>query len=211
MFVGSRRRASPARTSGAGDTTGAVFLARHPTDLQLQAVLSRGRGAEPTYTAAGTTRTAGKPPGFRLDRYTEALGPRSGWDRAVEGLRSWAAHRGAGAQIFPEEAQLREGETLLVLLRAGPLHVIAPCRVVYLIDEADRFGFAYATLPGHPEQGEEAFVIEADANGLAFHVTAFSRPAETLAKIGAPVGRMVQRRVTNGYLSALRRYVAGGT
>ena len=34
----------------------------------------------------------------------------------------------------------------------------APCRVVYVIDEPDIRGFAYGTLPGHPESGEERFV-----------------------------------------------------
>jgi uncharacterized protein (UPF0548 family) len=35
----------------------------------------------------------------------------------------------------------------------------APCRVIYTITEPRRKGFAYGTLPGHPESGEEAFTI----------------------------------------------------
>ena len=35
-----------------------------------------------------------------------------------------------------------------------------PARVVYVIDEPLRKGFAYGTLPGHPETGEEAFIVE---------------------------------------------------
>jgi uncharacterized protein (UPF0548 family) len=30
-----------------------------------------------------------------------------------------------------------------------------PCRVVYVVDEPRRAGFAYGTLPGHPEIGGE--------------------------------------------------------
>ena len=63
-------------------------------------------------------------------------------------------------------------------------------RIVYVTDEPHRFGFAYGTLPAHPEQGEEAFHIETDSHGMVrFVVTAFSRPRHSLARIGSPVAR----------------------
>jgi uncharacterized protein (UPF0548 family) len=33
-------------------------------------------------------------------------------------------------------------------------------------DEADRFGFACGSLPGHPERGEEAFHIRRYPDGV---------------------------------------------
>ena len=36
---------------------------------------------------------------------------------------------------------------------------LAPA-VVYIIHEPDRQGFAYGTLPGHPESGDEALMSE---------------------------------------------------
>ena len=129
------------------------------------------------------------------------------WDRAIVGLRLWQAHIGAGAEIFPANLGVTHGETVLVQLRTRPLFVVAPCRIVYVIDEPTRFGFAYGTLPGHPEEGEESFVVTRDVTGdVRFDVTALSRPAETLAKLGSPAGRLIQRRVTNGYLKALQTY-----
>jgi uncharacterized protein (UPF0548 family) len=185
-------------------------LARRPSHERLAAILDESSAAAPSYLAVGATRTGERPRGFRYDEYAVDLGKGVGvWEQAIEGLRRWAAHTGAGAQVFPVDARLAQGETLLVVLRAGPMHVVAPCRVIYVIDEPRRFGFGYGTLPGHPEQGEEAFLVEADAGGDAtFKVTALSRPAETLAKLGAPAARLIQRRVTNRYLAALRRYVA---
>jgi len=89
------------------------------------------------------------------------------------------------------------------------LTTVAPCRVVYLVDEVDRFGLAYGTLPGHPEQGEEAFLVERSGKSSArFTITAFSRPREPLARIGGPVSRMVQRRATMGYVDAMRKLTA---
>ena len=35
----------------------------------------------------------------------------------------------------------------------------------FLVEEANRFGFAYGTLSVHPEQGEESFVVSRDADG----------------------------------------------
>ncbi len=94
---------------------------------------------------------------------------------------------------------------LILGLGAGPLRVNAPCRVVYAIDEPDRRGFDYGTLPDHPECGEEAFIIERHADGtVSFTITAFSRPASRQAKLAGPAGRAIQRQTTNRYLRALQ-------
>ncbi len=72
------------------------------------------------------------------------------------------------------------------------------------MDEPRRRGFAYGTLPGHPESGEEAFIVEQhDDDSVTFTITAFSRPATWLARLGGPLGRAVQDRVTARYLRAL--------
>ena len=76
------------------------------------------------------------------------------------------------------------------------------------MDEADRFGFAYGTLVGHPESGEESFVVTQTAMGIRFETTAVSRPAGSVARIAAPVARVIQRRTSKRYLSALAAAVA---
>lgn len=86
----------------------------------------------------------------------------------------------------------------------GRLSLRVPCRVVYVVDEPDRKGFAYGTLPGHPVSGEEAFVLERGHDGrITFTVSAFSRPATMFAKLGGPVGRTIQHMMTERYLRAL--------
>jgi hypothetical protein len=94
-------------------------------------------------------------------------------------------------------------------LGIGPLRLRAPCRVVYAVREPQRLGFAYGTLAGHPESGEEAFMIQHhDDDTVSFKITAFSRPATRLAKVAGPVGGVVQRQITARYLRALGK-VAG--
>jgi uncharacterized protein (UPF0548 family) len=80
-----------------------------------------------------------------------------------------------------------------------------PCRVVYEIEEDSRRGFAYGTLPGHPESGEESFVVELMPNDdVLLQITAFSKQARLYARAGGPLSRLVQRFMTDRYVRALR-------
>ena len=105
--------------------------------------------------------------------------------------------------------RVREGADYWLVVSKGPFSVREPVRVVAVVDRPDRCGFAYGTLPGHPEQGEESFVCDLDADGsVRFHIRAFSRPHDPLARLGAPVSRHVQVRTTRAYLRAMKDFVA---
>jgi uncharacterized protein (UPF0548 family) len=49
--------------------------------------------------------------------------------------------------------------------RFGPFRLDSPVRVIYVIDEKNRKGFACGTLPGHPISGEEAFIVDTEPDG----------------------------------------------
>jgi uncharacterized protein (UPF0548 family) len=183
-----------------------VFFLRRSFDAG--AVLDAARITDVTYSAVGATLSDAMPAGYHHDRGQIALpGGDRAFRRAAEGLRGWQAHRAVGATVTPAEPP-RDGATVIVALAVGPIVVAAPCRVVSVIEEEDRHGFAYGTLPGHPEEGEEAFIVERRGRAVTFEVTTFSRPAELLPRLGGPVTRAVQRRTTIGYLNGLRRWVA---
>jgi uncharacterized protein (UPF0548 family) len=76
---------------------------------------------------------------------------------------------------------------------------------VYVVDEPNRRGFAYGTLPGHPESGEEFFSVRYDPSGDAVYaeVSAFSRPATWWSKAGGPITSLVQRVITKRYVKAV--------
>jgi uncharacterized protein (UPF0548 family) len=175
-------------------------------------LLNRLSDEKVTYPEVGATReTASLPLGYRHDAYSVRIGRGdSAFRRGKDALRHWQAHRHAGATLTPTDPSLAVGALVVVTFHLGPLYVVAPCRLVYVTDEADRFGFAYGSLPGHPERGAEAFHIRHDADGaVMFDIVVFSRPADLLARIGSPVARAVQRRVTKAYLEGVREYVAG--
>jgi uncharacterized protein (UPF0548 family) len=86
---------------------------------------------------------------------------------------------------------------------------------VSVVDEggpARRYGFAYGTLPGHAESGEERFTVEwheADA-AVWYDILAFSRPQHFLARLGYPFARRLQRRFAKDSVAAMLRAVAQG-
>jgi uncharacterized protein (UPF0548 family) len=91
--------------------------------------------------------------------------------------------------------------------RLGPpvVGVLAPVRVVYVVEEPRRRGFAYGTLPGHPEIGEERFLVEHRNDGsVVASVVAFSRPGRLLTRLGGPLSWAVQSAVVGRYLRALQ-------
>ena len=75
-----------------------------------------------------------------------------------------------------------------------------------MVDEPRRRGFAYGTLPDHPEVGEEAFIVSRDEDDSVFlDITAFSRPGSLLVRISGPGGRAVQSIATKRYVRALKK------
>jgi uncharacterized protein (UPF0548 family) len=186
-----------------------VFSLRKPSAEALARLVADQAGRELTYSEHGATATATSgegPPGYRHDQWRVDLGEftQERFDRLAQALLDWRIQRGSGLAIFPAEA-VRPGLHFALSFRAGIVYVIATGRVVYVTSEPGRSGFAYGTLPAHPEQGEEAFHVEKDGSRLVFRVVAFSRPRDPLAKLGAPVSRALQWQMNQRYLRAARK------
>lgn len=158
-----------------------------------------------TYSEVGATRDGGQPIGY--DHITERARIGTGeadFRRAAEGVMTWQVQEGAGLGVAATSKRVAEGVVVLTTVGPEPLGIGAPCGVVWTVDEPRRAGFGYGTLRGHPEAGEEAFVVELDGDGgVWLEIRAFSRPGTVLSRLGAPVLRRVQRRVIGRYLGAL--------
>jgi uncharacterized protein (UPF0548 family) len=163
------------------------------------------RDAAFTYSEVGSTRGDTMPSGYgNLRRSLEiGTGPER-FERAAQVLLGWDMHSRAGLRVRTSNEHVVPGAVAVLRLGLGNLGVEAPVRVVYLVDGPCRKGFAYGTLPGHPESGEEAFVVELHEDGaVTFTITAFSRPSTLLARTGGPISRAIQSWVTNRYLRAV--------
>lgn len=154
----------------------------------------------------GTVLTAATPRGYRRRHREAVIGTDDRFASATEDVLEWAVQRRSGIRALsdsgddaPRAAEGLDGVVVIPLLRGT---VAAPFRVTAIVREPDRVGFAYGTLPGHPEVGEEAFLVRRDGTETVFELRALSRPAFPYS-LAAPVGALLQRRVTERYLSAL--------
>ncbi len=171
-----------------------IFL-RKPSPHRIHEILASQAGLNPTYAPVGATR-AEPPSGFVVD-HTRALlghGPEV-FAAAQDALRRWREFAFSWLEAFPADTPIREGEILCTIARAMGLWWVNVCRIVYVIDEPDCFGFAYGTLPEHAECGEERFQIElADSGEVWYDIFAFSRPHQFLPRLGKPFVRRLQKR-----------------
>ena len=164
-----------------------------------------------TYAEHGATRESHLPAGYGHVHRDVSIGTgRATFERAVDGLLGWHMHRGAGMAVSASTPAAAPGVRVVMRLGRGPFGMTIPCRVVYRLDGTDRRGFAYGTLPGHPEQGEEAVVVRVRPDGdVRLMIRAFSRPATWAARAGGPLTRVVQTLVTDRYVRSLRRLASG--
>jgi uncharacterized protein (UPF0548 family) len=151
------------------------------------------------------------PPGYHLDhaRFPLGRGERA-FAQAKAALRGWKQFDVGWASARPDTTPLAPGQTVAVVFRIFGLWSMCSARIVYAIDEPNRFGFAYGTLPGHVESGEEQFLIERTDDGAVWYdVRAFSRPQHMLTKIGFPLVRCLQKRFVRQSAAAMRKAVEG--
>lgn len=169
-------------------------------------ILDRGRGQEPTYGFAGTL-LGDDPPA--LDLMAERVVGRGddAFARAVACLRSFGPQR-AIATVWPDDASTTVGTDLIVALGLGPITIVALDRVVAMVDEPRRWGFAYGTLPGHIEVGEEAFVAtHHDDDTVVVRITATAHVALPGRALLQHILLPIQRRYAERYLDAVEHAV----
>jgi uncharacterized protein (UPF0548 family) len=159
----------------------------------------------------GATRGATLPAGYRHLRYRRYLGGRDAFEVGAEALLTWRMHRAAGVRIEASAERAAPGVIVRSGLGVGALRLVAPCEVVWSAEEPDRAGFGYGTLPGHPESGEESFVVTRDGNGRVwFTITAFSRPARWFTRAAGPGTALFQHLYARRCAATLRNICARG-
>lgn len=161
-----------------------------------------------TYDDVGATRQQGFcPPGFRPLHVRARLGEGEPvFRRTAEALLTWEMHRLLGVGVDTGADRAAPGVDVTISL-AGMIK--APCRVVWTVEEARRAGWAYGTLDGHPECGEESFLVDRTGDGTVWlTVNAFSRPAKWYSRAGGPATRGLQHAYARRCGSVLRRLCA---
>jgi len=172
---------------------------RKPTAESIRRFLIVQEKLDFTYSAVGAT--AEMPPvGYVVDRTRVKLGEGEAvFNSARAALQRWEHFHLGWVEAWPTETRIEAGAVVAVMGHALGLWCLNACRLVYVVDEHGpirRFGFAYGTLPGHVESGEERFLIEWDQaeNSVFYDILAFSRPNHFVARLGYPFVRRMQKR-----------------
>ena len=165
------------------------------------------RGAERIVTMPDAPLWASSDPAFRRSEISAVIG-RGGdaWHRAADDVLRWRVKTRSGF-LVDSPAPVQAGQRERIRVRVLGLTIVEPVDVVAVVENHDRVGFAYRTLPGHPVDGEEAFVVHRDtADGdVVLTVRSLTRPASQQPwRILHPLLRIVQVVARRRYLRALR-------
>jgi uncharacterized protein (UPF0548 family) len=96
------------------------------------------------------------------------------------------------------------GTTVRVHGRVRGMRADAELRVIYVIEEPRRVGFALGTVDGSVVSGEESFLVEWTASDEVWlTVRAFDRPVAPLYRLLPPLVKRRRRELFQGYLRAI--------
>jgi uncharacterized protein (UPF0548 family) len=188
---------------------------RRPSDAEIGRRLGEQERLDFSYREVGATRS-GAAAGYPINHHRDPIGlGEQVFRRGVEAVRRWAMYDLAWTTLCWPHRRIEPGVTVAVLVHHFGFWSLNPCRIVYLLDEETddrvRFGFAFGTLPGHSEAGEERFTVEwrRDDDSVWFEILTFARARHPLVRLGSPLLPGVQFRFGREAVSAMRRAVAG--
>ena len=181
-----------------------MFCLTRPAPSTIARFLEESHALPLSYGPVGILETTTR----RLDEQTVTIGRgRADFERATRELRAWTHFAFGWVELFPHGASIEPGTDVAVLIRHLGFWSLNGCRVVYVVMDDRRFGFAYGTLPTHAEAGEELFVVELDpvTEAVTYRIRAVSWPYAFLAHIGQPIVRHLQERFRRDSATAMTR------
>jgi uncharacterized protein (UPF0548 family) len=186
-----------------------MFLFQQPTKEQIDEFLNSCRAATFSYPEVGASRGA-TPAGYNIDHNRTILGRGDDvFEYAKKAVREWKMFDVPGMKLFYPDTPIEPRRDVAPLAHHLGFYSLNSCRIVYVIDDSNSFGFAYGTLTEHAEIGEERFKVEFDPESgqVWYDILAFSRPGHILVKLGYPYSRYKQKQFAVGSMTAMQRAV----
>ena len=132
-----------------------------PSGPALAAFLSQQQALPFTYAPLHASGKDTSVKGYDNDFQKVQVGNgQSDFEHAQNALRAWQMFPAAWTIILPKNAPLQTGQTVAMFARAFGLWWRNACRIVFVIDEPIRFGFAYGTLPGTLKWEKNSFWLK---------------------------------------------------
>jgi uncharacterized protein (UPF0548 family) len=185
-----------------------LFRLGEPSEQDVRDFISRQKNSNFSYAEVGAS-ASDVPSGYNVDRNRVLLGDGEiTWRRAREAIRAWQMFNMAWIRLYWPTTPIEVGAIVAVSVRHFGFYSLNAARIVYVVDDDGpicRYGFAYGTLAEHAESGEERFTVEwnRSEDSVWYAILAFSRPQKTLARLGYPLSRMLQRRFAEASKAAM--------
>jgi len=145
---------------------------------------------------------------YNIDRYEAVVGQgQACFQAAKQALQGWIHFDLGWVNIQAPPPTI--GLVVPVVVQVLGLWTLNYCKVIYLLDEPRKWGFAYGTLDEHGEMGEERFLIYhcPENNDVRYEILAFSKPKHWLAKLGYPLSRKLQRKFAVESLARVQQFI----
>ncbi|TFC30730.1 DUF1990 domain-containing protein [Cryobacterium sp. MDB1-18-2] len=143
--------------------------------------------------------------GYRRSEVSAVVGRGdSVWERATRDVLRWRVKTASGFAV-DSTGPVSPGDRVTVTARVLTVAVVEPVQVVEVVEEFDRVGFAYRTMPGHPVSGEEAFIVHRRGDEVRLTVRSLTRPSPQQPwRALYPLLLITQRIARKRYLRSLR-------
>jgi uncharacterized protein (UPF0548 family) len=178
-----------------------MFSLTRPSPASIHRRLERARELSGSYGIPLNTQSGPDelhvPKGFVRDHTRTEIGHGPlAFQAARDAFRHWKQFDLGWVRVANPEAEIEQEAMIAVEAHSLGLWSINCSRILYVIDEAERFGFGYGTTPLHVERGEERFLLEHfPISGTVYYdLLAVSQPANWLAWLGYPYTRSRQHR-----------------
>jgi uncharacterized protein (UPF0548 family) len=190
-----------------------MFTLFEPSDNQIKDFLAAQRDLPFSYEEVGASKSE-IPPGYPVNHHRVQIGKGAkDFAAAKKAIRRWTMYELEWTRLYPVGAAIEIGEVVCVIVNHIFCWSLNPCRIVYILEETgtvERFGFAFGTLPGHSETGEERFTVERlSDDSVWFELLAFARAHHILARIGFPFVPLFQNKFAGDAQRAMLRAVGG--
>lgn len=179
---------------------------KYPNESQLAAFKNCIVSLPYSYKEVGAS-AASFPPNFNHDHNKVFLGKGEAiWQNAKTALQNWQQFPSPWTNIYPNTTPFEKDQVVVVAFHLFGLWWFNSARIVYALNEENRFGFAYGTLTKHVEIGEECFWIERNDQGEIYYcIKAFSKPNYWYVKLAKPLARFYQRRFVKQSFETIKK------
>jgi uncharacterized protein (UPF0548 family) len=185
-----------------------MFLLTRPSDQRIVEFLTQQHGTRFSYEEVGTSATGTCPRAMVIDHNRKLLGyGEQTYGNSVAAVTQWKMFDFPWLKLCWPDVPIKVGTEVAILIRHMGVWSLNASRIIYIINEKRRFGFAYGTLREHAESGEERFIVDwnPEDDSVHYDLWACSRPQALLARLARPFARRLQRRFARDSMAAMLR------